>query len=213
MPIGPSNALAPYIGPGGLIVVIDPAVIISNNVLNVLPQTNVIVAPNTTNFIFYNAVSNAIQVNTSGFPSQVIPIATATTSMNGNMVLLDNRPDFTIISLPTALVNAPGTSLTTGNFSFSGWGTGASLVVNSGTQTGFSITITAGTSPSQRPTITLTFNTSYSNAPITIAQVNGGTGMVTDITAANTTTQSVMTYDGLPVNTKTYTIQVFTLGQ
>lgn len=213
MPISSTNSLAPYIGPGGLIVVIDPAVVISNNVLTIVAQTNVVVVPNTTNYIFYNSISNVIQSNTSGFPNQVIPIATVTTSLTGILALIDNRPDYVVISLPTSIINAPGTPLVLGNFSFSGWGSGAALAVNSGTQTGYSITITAGSNPSVQPTVTLTFNSSYTNAPITLAQVNGGTGAVTDITAANTTTQSVLTYDGLPLAGQTYTIQVFNLGQ
>lgn len=211
--IGPTSSFAPYIGPIGLIIVIDPGTVISNNVFVIVPQTNVILSPNTTSYIFYNTVSNVIQSNTTGFPTQTIPIATVVTVLNGLTTVIDNRPDWVVISSATALINAPGVGLTAGNFSFSGWGTGASLTVNSGTQTGFSITLTAGTSPSVQPTITLTFNTSYANPPITLAQVNGGTGMVTDITAANTTTQSVLTYDGLPQNGKTYRIQVFALGQ
>lgn len=209
----PTNALAPYIGPGGLILVVDPAVVVSNNVLVVIPQTNVILVPSATNFVFYNAISNVVQSNTTGFPNQVIPIATVITSSIGIMSITDNRPDWAVISLPTSLVNAPGSPLVGGNFSTSGWGTGASLSVISGTQTGFIIHMTAGTTPAQQPTITLTFNVAYTNPPVTLAQVNGGTGMVTDITVANTTTQSVLTYDGLPVAGKTYTIMVFNLGQ
>ena len=211
--IGPTSSFAPYIGPIGLIVIVDPGTVISNNIITVVPQTNVILAPNVTSYIFYNTVSNVIQSNTTGFPSQVIPIATVMTSLNGPTTVIDNRPDWVVISIPTSLVTAPGVPLTSGNFSFSGWGAGASLVVNSGTQTGYSITVTAGSSPSLQPTVTLTFISTYTNAPITLAQVNGGTGMVTDIGATNTTTQSVLRYDGLPQNGKTYTIQVFNLGQ
>jgi hypothetical protein len=211
--IGPTSSFAPYIGPIGLIITIDGATVISNNVLTIIPQTNIVLAPNVTSYIFYNTVSNAIVSNTTGFPSQVIPIATVMTSLNGPTTVIDNRPDWVVISLPTSLVTAPGTPLVAGNFSFSGWGTGANLVVNSGTQTGYSITITAGSSPSVQPTVTLTFNVGYTNAPITLAQVNGGTGQVTDITATNTTTQSILRYDGVPQNGKTYTIQVFNLGQ
>lgn len=211
--IGPTSSFAPYIGPIGLVITVDGGTVISNNVLTIIPQTNVILAPNVTSYIFYNTVSNAIQSNTTGFPSQVVPIATVITSLNGPTTLLDNRPDWVVISIPTSLVTAPGTPLTTGNFSFSGWGSGASLAVNSGTQTGYSITITAGSAPTLQPTVTLTFNVSYTNAPITLAQVNGGTGAVTDVTATNSTTQSVLRYDGLPQNGKTYQIQVFNLGQ
>ena len=211
--IGPTSSFAPYIGPIGLIVIVDRGTVISNNIITVVPQTNVILAPNVTSYIFYNTVSNVIQSNTTGFPSQVISIATVMTSLNGPTTVIDNRPDWVVISIPTSLVTAPGVPLTSGNFSFSGWGAGASLVVNSGTQTGYSITVTAGSSPSLQPTVTLTFISTYTNAPITLAQVNGGTGMVTDIGATNTTTQSVLRYDGLPQNGKTYTIQVFNLGQ
>lgn len=196
-----------------LFLIVEPAVVVTNNVLSFSPRTTFLLVPNSTNFIFYDVVTNALRLNTSGFPNQVIPIATVTASEKRITSLVDNRPDWIIIPLPVALVNAPGTPLVAGNFSFSRWGTGASLQVNSGTQTGFSITITAGSGPSIQPTITLTFGVGYSNPPMTIARVTGGTGAFSDLTVANTLTQSVLTYDGLPVSGKTYTVSVFNLGQ
>jgi hypothetical protein len=171
------------------------------------------VACSATSYIYFNVTSNLLQVNQAGFPTNVIPISTVITSFNFVSSIVDNRPDWVILTTPVGLVNAPGTPLSTGNFSFSGWGTGASLVVNSGTQTGFSITLTAGSNPSGQPTVTLVFNPGYSNPPISIAKQIGGTGMVTDILAINTTTQSVLTYAGVPQAANTYTLNVFNLGQ
>jgi hypothetical protein len=88
-----------------------------------------------------------------------------------------------------------------------------SLTVNSGTQTGFSITLTAGTNPGPQPTITLTFNSGYSNPPISIARIIGGTGDITDVLASNSVSQSVLTYDGIPQAGRTYIFNAFVLGQ
>src|SRR5713226_9396673 len=60
-----------------------------------------------------------------------------------------------------------------------------------------------GSSPSIQPTVTLTFNTGYANPPMSIMKMTGGTGVVADILASNTLSQSVLTYDGLPVSGKT----------
>jgi hypothetical protein len=189
------------------------AVSITNNVLSFSPRTTFSLVPNSNNFVSYDVVANLLRLNTSGFPNQVIPIATVTASEKRVTAIMDNRPDWVIIPLSVGLVYAPGIPLVSGNFSFSGWGTGASLNVNSGTQTGFSVTVTAGSAPSIHPTITLTFTVGYSNPPMSLARVTGGTGMFADITVANTLTQSVLTYEGLPVSGKTYTLSVFNLGQ
>jgi len=209
----PSSSFAVHIDFSGLELVVEPAVVLSQNLLIFSPQTAVSLVPSATNFIFYNVLSNALQLNTTGFPNQFIPIATVVTSQSRVVSIVDNRPDWVIITLPVALVNAPGIHLVGGNFSFSGWGTGASLQVNSGTQTGFSITIIAGSSPILQPTVTLTFLVGYSNPPMTIARVTSGNGAFSDLTVANTLSRSVLTYEGLPVSGKTYTLSVFNLGQ
>jgi hypothetical protein len=72
--------------------------------------------------------------------------------------------------------------------------------------------MTAGSNPSAQPTVTLTFILGYANPPLSIAKMTGGSGMITDLLAANTTAQSVLTYDGVPQNGKTYTLSVFNLG-
>lgn len=208
-----TSSFAVYISGSGLFLTVDPAVVLNNNVLVSIQQTVVSLANNATNYIFFNTSSNTLQLNTTGFPAQVIPIAIAITSQGTIISVFDSRPDWVVIANPVSLVNAPGTPLTTGNFSFSGWGSGASLVVNSGTQTGYSITINAGSNPLVQPTITLTFNSGYTNAPITLARMVGGSGMVSDISASNTISQSVLTYGGTPQSGKTYVFNVFVLGQ
>src|SRR5229473_477106 len=208
-----TSSFAVHVDSDPLLLIVEAAVVVTNNMLSFSPRTTFLLVPNSTNFIFYDVVTNALRLNTSGFPNQVIPIATVTTSEKRITSLVDNRPDWIIIPLPVALVNAPGTPLVSGNFSFSGWGTGASLQVNSGTQTGFSITIIAGSSPILQPTVTLTFLVGYSNPPMTIARVTGGNGAFSDLTVANTLSRSVLTYEGLPVSGKTYTLSVFNLGQ
>jgi len=208
-----TSSWATYIQGGGLFVTVDAAVVVNNGQEVLVPQTVLALAASATNYIYFNVTTNQLQVNQSGFPANLIPISTVITSFNFVSSIVDNRPDWVVLTTPVGLVIAPGTPLSTGNFSFSGWGTGASLVVNSGTQTGFSITLTAGSNPGPQPTITLTFNTGYASPPISIARVIGGTGMFADVLASNTTSQSVLTYGGIPQSGKTYLFNVFVLGQ
>jgi hypothetical protein len=210
---GWTNSFACYIAGAGLFVTVNGGVVVNNGQEVLVQQTVLALAASATNYIYFNVTSNVLQVNQTGFPMNVIPISTVITSFNFVSAIVDNRPDWVILTTPVGLVTAPGTELTSGNFSFSGWGTGASLTVNSGTQTGFSITITAGTNPSPQPAVTLTFNTGYANPPISIAKMIGGTGIFADILASNTTSQSVLTYGGVPQPAKTYVLNVFVLGQ
>lgn len=210
---GWTNSFATYIQGAGLFVTVTGGVVVNNGQEILVQQTVLALAASAMNYIYFNVTSNLLQVNQTGFPTNIIPISTVRTSFNFVSSIVDNRPDWVILTTPVGLVTAPGTPLSTGNFSFSGWGTGGSLAVNSGTQTGFSITLTAGSNPTSQPTITLTFNTGYTNPPIAIASVIGRNGMFADILASNTTSQSVLTYGGVPQSGKTYILNVFILGQ
>lgn len=106
-----------------------------------------------------------------------------------------------------------GTPLVAGDFLLTGWGTGATISSIRGTDTCFVIIVTAGTTPTISPTIVLTYHDgAWPFAPLSMAQMISGSGMVSDINTATSTTQLTMTYDGLPVATKTYAIYALSIG-
>jgi hypothetical protein len=107
-----------------------------------------------------------------------------------------------------------GTALTAADFAISGWGTGATITNVEGTDTACQLTVTAGTTPSISPTITLTYHDgAWPKNPMVMSQMVGGSGAVSDFVNSTTTTQAVLTYDGLPVATKTYTVMLLSLGR
>jgi hypothetical protein len=140
------------------------------------------------------------------------PVLFFITGVNFN---LDSATPMSILSLPiySNLTFATGTLLTPGNFALVNWGAGASITSVTGTQQGFVITVTAGTAPSVGPTLTLTYPAAFPRNPMVIAQMVGGTGIVSDIAVTPGTTSTLYTYDGLPVVGKTYIINSLTLGQ
>jgi hypothetical protein len=107
-----------------------------------------------------------------------------------------------------------GTPLSSADFSFFGWGTGATISAIEGTDTAFELTITAGTTPSISPTVTLTYHDgSWPKNPMAMAQMVAGSGAVSDFAISTSTTQATIVYDGLPVATKTYTVFVISMGR
>ena len=106
-----------------------------------------------------------------------------------------------------------GTALGTGNFTILGWGSGAAISSVAGYDGLHTLTITAGTSPSASPTIQLTFaDGAWSKSPIVVPVWAGGTGQASDLAIVSTTTIYTITYNGLPVNTKTYVFNVMVRG-
>jgi hypothetical protein len=107
-----------------------------------------------------------------------------------------------------------GTPLVAGDFNLSGWGTGATISNIVGTDTMCQFTITAGTTPNISPFVTLTYHDgAWPTAPLCMAQMIGGSGAVSDFAAFSTTTGVVLTYDGLPVATNTYTVTLLSVGR
>jgi hypothetical protein len=105
--------------------------------------------------------------------------------------------------------------------STTGWGTGATSVVQTGsTDTAGSVTVTCGTGPSANPTIVLTWQngaylntTAASQAPfMTASWDTGSTGAAAQIGTATTATTGTLTYLGTPVDTSTYKITWHTIG-
>lgn len=108
---------------------------------------------------------------------------------------------------------ATGTSLNTGSFTLTGWGSGASIGSISGFDQAHTFTITAGSSPSPSPTVRLTFaDGAFDHTPIYIARMVGGTGQVQDLTQAANSTTYTITYQSTPSNGSTYIINVLTIG-
>jgi hypothetical protein len=100
-------------------------------------------------------------------------------------------------------------ALTSGAVTLSGWGTGASVTSISGNSNRARMVITAGTSPSANPTIVVALST-FNNAPLCNARMTGGNGTWEPIYSGTETTTSTgtMTFQGTPVNTNTYQIDV-----
>lgn len=111
-----------------------------------------------------------------------------------------------------------GTPLVAGNFALSsGWGTTASVTVNSGCDSAFSITVTSGgTGQAANPTITLTYQDgTWGNAPNAMAKIEAATSssdLSTPVTETTTATTLVVTYHGTPVAGNTYSFSARVLG-
>lgn len=109
-----------------------------------------------------------------------------------------------------------GDPLVSGDFAFSGWGTGATISLISGSDSSFTFTMTAGTSPSIDPSVTLTFHDGPWTAINSVTSVmTGGSGSFADIQNTGTinVTALTMNYMDLPVATKTYTVSVVVIGR
>lgn len=106
-----------------------------------------------------------------------------------------------------------GTTLTSPDFTLTGWGTGATVTAIKGTDTAWTATVTAGTTPTINPTLKLTFHDGPWLTVTSISpQMVGGTGSFTDVSLANTLNDETLTYLDLPVATKTYIFNVITMG-
>lgn len=89
-----TNALVPTIGGQGFVMTVGPASLWVNNILAVVPPSVVFLSQRTTNYISLNTGTGLVQVNTTGFTSTSIPIATVVTNNFGVTSFADNRPDF-----------------------------------------------------------------------------------------------------------------------
>lgn len=119
-----------------------------------------------------------------------------------------------MFSIPnSARFTASGTNLLSTDYLLTGWGAGATITAIHGSDMAHRFTITAGTAPSISPTIQLTFHDgAWAFSPVITAMITGGTGSVTDLSVASATTTYTLTYEGLPVATQTYIINVICIG-
>jgi len=96
--IGLTNAFVPEVGLGLSINVGHGTTWFSGSNIISVGETNVALTPNATNFVFISTVSSNIQVNTTGFITNCIPIATVVTTAFSIFSLTDNRPDFYVLA-------------------------------------------------------------------------------------------------------------------
>jgi hypothetical protein len=113
-----------------------------------------------------------------------------------------------------------GTAPVTGDFVLSStWGSVATTTAITGSDSHVNFTITASvTGIGANPTITYTFkNGTWTTAPFCYVQIDAtsdaASALATAITNTTTATTVVITYNGLPVATKTYTFQTLCIGQ
>jgi len=128
--------------------------------------------------------------------------------------------DYTTRDLIARRINTTGgTALAAGDFTLSaGWGDTAAVSAVTGTDQGWNITVTCGGAGiAANPTITLTFKDgTWTNTPIVISKMVGGTGTITDLTeppADQTPTTWEITFNGTPVDTMTYIISGIVMGR
>lgn len=110
-------------------------------------------------------------------------------------------------------------TISTGAFSLSGWGAGASIAINGeSNDSRGSITITAGTGPSANPTVVLTYadsaNSPWPANPFAVANMGTtGTGALAHISTNTPNTAALtMRYNGTPVAGETYVINYVVMG-
>lgn len=110
---------------------------------------------------------------------------------------------------------ADGTALVAGDFALdANWGVGAAVSAVTGTDQAWQITVTAAGVPGLNPTVTLTFKDgTWTNAPICISKINGGTGAIVDLVDAPTATTNVITFNGTPVAGLTYDFTSICIGR
>ena len=107
---------------------------------------------------------------------------------------------------------ASGAAITAANFSLINWGSGASITNVTGVQQRCSITVTAGSGPSVAPQIIFTYPGAYPLSSLSMAQMIGGTGAISDVSVLSTVTASTYTFNDLPILARTYIFVFDTVG-
>lgn len=108
-----------------------------------------------------------------------------------------------------------GTALADTDFALhANWGAGAAIATITGTDQGWQGTVTAAGTPGASPTLILTFKDgTWTNAPICISKMVGGTGTITDLSDSTTATAHTITFNGTPVAASTYIIASICIGR
>lgn len=143
-------------------------------------------------------------------PNDSFPADTHEGALDRLTMLIQQIHDL-IANIPR--ITAGGTTIVSGDFILSGWGAGATITAIHGSDMAHRFTITAGTAPSSSPTIQFTFHDgTWTQAPVIHTAITGGNGAVTDLSIVKTATTYTLTYQGLPVATKTYVFDVICIG-
>ncbi len=135
------------------------------------------------------------------------------TGSSTNKIFAVDSGDNTLIKRMKA---SQGTALATGDFALSaGWGNTAAVSAVTGTDQGWQITVTSsGTGQAASPTVTLTFKDgTWTNAPICVSKMVGGTGTITQLTEAPVATTNTLTFQGTPVAASTYILASVCMGR
>ena len=135
------------------------------------------------------------------------------TGSSTNKIFAVDSGDNTLIKRMKA---SQGTALGAGDFALSaGWGTTATVTAVTGTDQGWQITVTSsGTGQAASPTVTLTFKDgTWTNAPICVSKMVGGTGAVTQLTESPAATTNTLTFQGTPVAASTYILASVCMGR
>jgi hypothetical protein len=212
-----NNALVPLISVPGLNLFVNQGYVLINGGEVNFPTTLIGLLANKTTWVFINIGTSTIQTNNTGFPANSYPIAIVTTNNTGINTLQDLRPDYVVTGAVTGIngrfILNYGTNLVSGNFILTGWGSGASISVT-GKDSAHQITVTAGTSPSTGATVQLTFaDGAWNQAPLVFSSVvSTQTGMILPVTSTTSTTIYTLTFNGLPINGKTYITDVLVCG-
>lgn len=157
-----SNALAATADIAGFQLTVKPCSFWLNGTLTSIQPTTVFLSPNSSSFVYLNLVTSTVGVNTSGFPANSIPIATAGTDFKGVSTLIDKRPDFLAggVGGSTTLTVSSNTVLTGVS--------GILYVLATGGSSGISITYPSPASAS-------------TDGTIVVKKVDAGVGAVTVI--------------------------------
>lgn len=161
-----------------------------------------------------NALDNPFQPDGLGNYYFYADAGTYDIQIYGDVLETQVLADQTIGGQALSRISPAASPLVVGDFQLSGWGDGATLVVNSGTDTGFSITVTAGTTPTPAPYIILTWHDGpWASVPTSIALCTNVTnGTTTDIQTVPDTSTLELDFTDTPQEGATYTIGVVNIG-
>ncbi len=158
-----TNALAPFIGPPGLQIVINSGQVIINGNPLTIPGTKVSLSADSRTYIYLDYNTGNIVSNITGFlTSNIYPIAIVDTTSSSVSVLIDSRSD---VPLP-----APSSSNLDSIQNLN-----TSQVVGFG---GTTNTLILGTSSSSNIVFTLPPATGFSGRFIKIKKVDSGVGTI-----------------------------------
>jgi len=139
----------------------------------------------------------------NGFPTAAVGTASSVAIRDASGRLTNKR----YIADGAALVNT--------DFALhANWGVGAAIATITGTDQGWQGTVTAAGTPGASPTLILTFKDgTWTNAPICISKMTGGSGTITDLSDTASATTLTITFNGTPSAGATYILSCICMGR